>query len=251
MEWGWAENVGAALAAIAVGYCVRACREWITSRRGKLAGYWLWITYDNNDGCIWSVEVVQLSHRRTPRKDDRLSGTVWRLYDRSKPHHWKRRWSFVGWHIDGVIEGVYKSTRDEDGSHGVIHVWRTDMGYDGIYVRLVREHAENNQLSTMREENPTEWRRLPNPLPSSLQQVVDSIPSKKLREFYPWRVRRKLRSGPQGQVRVLGGFPYAAALVDNRLALEQTREQLRPTGGSDGGNEPLLRREDLELPSHE
>lgn len=242
-------NLGIALVAILVGYCFRSAREWFFSRRGQYAGYWLWVTYGRQDNCIWSVEIVKLGHKRR-RKEDLLSGTVWRLYDRDQRHHWNRRWSFIGWHVEGVIEGVYKWTRDETGSHGVIHVWKTEAGFDGIYIRLIHEQEHGN-LVTAREEVSTEWRRLRGPLPERLQRFVDSIPPERVRKCYPWRVRRKLKAKGRALVGVVGGFPYGSAVVDNRGALKHAGEKLYPGSGDGepGAGTPILTAGDLGISS--
>jgi hypothetical protein len=219
-----------ALVAALMIFLARAARERWIYRRGALTGYWLWLTYDPEDsgmrGAVWSIELAELKHRHTT-KADKITGTVWRVFDRDVPSHWARRWTLTGWKVDEVVEGVYKWTRERGGSHGVIHVWETDDGFAGQYIRVVR-YAHGRRLTHDRVDAWTEWTRLPELSNTALAVAVGRIPPRAAKE-YPRRVRRRLGIRTPWLPRFLEGMAYAVAPLDNYFALARASEARRST----------------------
>lgn len=224
----WIGNIGAGLSVLVIGLMARLAREAWVGRRGRLAGWWLWVTYDPSDLrkrlSIWSIEVCLMRHRPA-RGASQVTGTVWRIYDRDEEPHYRRRWRFEGAYDDGVVEGRYAWTRDEVGSHGVLHVWESHpMVFEGKYIRVIKRGSPG-ALTHEREEAWTEWARLPDTLGGSLRAAVDAIPRRAAVRWYPWRLRRRLAiaGGPLDR----WALPLAAAgvLVDNRPLLEEVRAE--------------------------
>jgi hypothetical protein len=238
--------IGAGLATSLALFGARAAWERIVYSRGQLTGYWLWVTYEPGDlemqKPVWSVELLRLKHRHT-RKEDEVDGAAWRVYDRDEEPRWSRRWTLTGWKIDDVLESVYKSS-DPAGGHGVVHMWTTEGGYEGKYIRVTR--SSNGGKPT---HEPVlvmnEWARLPRQIPARLREALDNIPGYAVQN-YPRRVRYELGLEEPFFARLSQGMAYALIPSgDNRFALldEQRRKASEPGPPRGSSRWPIYRRD--------
>jgi hypothetical protein len=224
----WITNIGAGLAVLGIGLAGRAGRDAWSARRGKLACWWILVTYAPTDHAksepIWSLEVGRLAHRHE-RGPSTVTGTFWRVYNRGPEQHYSRRWKFEGAYVNDVIEGRYAATRDEAGSHGVFHVWETHpLIFEGKFTRVIKR-GSGRTLTHEREEAWTEWAPLPDELRGALKTIVAAVPRAAALRWYPWGLRRRLGIGGGPLERWGTSLAAAAAPVDNRLLLESVRAQ--------------------------
>jgi hypothetical protein len=220
----WITNIGAGLAVLVIGVASRLGRDAWSGRRGKLACWWILVTYAPKDrsksDSIWSIEVGRLRHRLA-RGPSAVNGTFWRVYNRAPEQHYSRSWKFEGAFVNDVVEGRYEWSRDEAGSHGVFHVWETHpMIFEGKFIRVIKRGSDRT-LTHEREEAWTEWAPLPDELSGALKAIVAEIPRSEALRWYPWRLRRRLGIGGGPFPRLGTSLAAAAAPFDNRPLLEK------------------------------
>jgi hypothetical protein len=206
---------GAVLGAFAA-FAGRELRKAWSNHRGLLTGFWLWVTYERGDLTmsrpVFSVELLEVKHRLSAG-GEKIRGTAWRVFADKERSTWDRRWTLIGWAKDKFVECVYKS--ETGGGNGVVNMWKTNPGYEGEYVPAQKAEERGRPNDSI----VTEWARLPRELPQRLKEAVARIPAEDA-ERYPRRVRRALGLSKPIGVQLRERLPYAAAPVDNELALQ-------------------------------
>lgn len=208
---------GAVLGAFAA-FAGRELRKAWSHHRGLLTGFWLWITYERGDLTmsrpVVSIELLEIKHRLTAG-GEKIRGAAWRVFAHKERSTWDRLWTLTGWAKGTFVECVYMS--ETGGGDGVVNMWKTNPGYEGEYIQA-RKVAKRGQPN---DSIVTEWARLPRELPQRLKEAVACIPAEDA-ERYPRRVRRALGLSKPLGTRLREQLPYAAATVDNQLALQAT-----------------------------
>ncbi len=240
---------GAVLGAFAA-FAGRELRKAWSHHRGLLTGFWLWITYERGDLTmdrpVFSIELLEIKHHLSAA-GEKIRGTAWRVFADRERSTWDRRWTLTGYAMDKFVECVYKS--ETGGGNGVVNMWRTNPGYEGEYIQARKAAVRGRPNDSI----VTEWARLPRELPQRLKEAVARIPAEDA-ERYPRRVRRALGLGKSLATRVREQLPYAAAAVDNQLALEAALaseiSELEQAGEREQAGPITIYRRDLRLGEH-
>jgi hypothetical protein len=206
---------------------LRETYNWSRSRRGNMAGYWMWITYSRTDGLPWTVEIAYLTHH--PRKkEEKFGGAAWRVYDRQRPQcHWSRHWQYRGYHISRGYAGAYWASGDPAGGDGTMDVAPCHPSIKGTYTV---SNSENPPPASGKSEVPNgeeiEWLKWPDVLTPEMKNVVACIPLDKAADLYPWHIRRKLGIPSLATLKIVGSVPFASAIVDPSLVLAMRQSEI-------------------------